>query len=126
MGKFTKYESTTSKKERPWKIHPIWRGIGCILILIIPVLSYAGSVLLVQANMKNGWVPVPRKMYSQLLGLPISLAEILVLILLIFIGFGVFVIFYSSVYKFMGPPKYGPHDAPPIRARKGTRKAKSR
>ncbi|MDA1330174.1 MAG: hypothetical protein DWG76_05855 [Chloroflexi bacterium] len=23
----------------PWKIHPVWRGIGCILFVIIPVVS---------------------------------------------------------------------------------------
>lgn len=24
----------------PWRVHPIWRGIGCLLLLILPVVAY--------------------------------------------------------------------------------------
>ena len=38
--------------------HPIWRGIGCILILIVPLLSFAGAALLVNYGLSQGW-PIP-------------------------------------------------------------------
>lgn len=25
----------------PWAVHPIWRGIGCIFAVLIPILSFA-------------------------------------------------------------------------------------
>ncbi len=122
MGKFSKYETTAQKKEAPWKIHPIWRGIGCLMMLVIPAMAYAGAKLLVAANR---WVPVPSDLLARPLGLPVSLAEIIVWILLLFIGFGIFVVFYSLIYRVMGPKKRTV-DAQPIRARKGTRKSKAR
>ena len=27
----------------PWKVHPIWRGIGCIFLVIIPIISFGLS-----------------------------------------------------------------------------------
>lgn len=126
MGKFMKYETTAKKKKRPYKIHPVWRGIGCLFLLLVPVMSYAGSTLLVAANYRNGWVPTPSDLLVKPFGLPVSYAEMIVTVLLMFIGFGIFVVVYSAVYRFIGPPKYGPTDAPPIRPRKGYRQSKSR
>ena len=28
------------EKPRPWRVHPIWRGIGCVMIVLIPIMSY--------------------------------------------------------------------------------------
>lgn len=24
----------------PWRVHPIWRGVGCILMVLIPIIAY--------------------------------------------------------------------------------------
>ncbi len=37
----------------PWKIHPIWRGIGCLLAILIPALSLSLAAYLI-ANMQGG------------------------------------------------------------------------
>jgi hypothetical protein len=29
----------TQRGPFPWRIHPIWRGIGCILIVLVPSIS---------------------------------------------------------------------------------------
>jgi len=120
MAKYDKYSARSRMQERPWKIHPIWRGIGCIMLLVIPVMAYAGAVLLVQANAEQGWLPMPREL-TQTVVLPILgpmkqfYAIAIVTVLLIIIGFGLFTLFYSLVYSMIGPPQLGPLDAPPVR-----------
>ena len=119
MGKYDKYNPQSHMAETPWKIHPVWRGIGCLMILIIPALAFAGAILVVQANADQKWVPIPAEL-SQSLTLPLFgtvesvLAVVIVAVLLALIGFGVMTILYSLVYSLIGPPRYGPQDAPPI------------
>ncbi len=125
MGKFSHFETTVRKPEAPWKIHPIWRGIGCLMMIIIPVISYAGSVLLVEANLKKHWLPFPREFYGPP-SHPLLYAEIGVAVLLSILGYLIFVIFYTVLYRFFGPPKFGPTDAPPIRRAGGKKPSKSR
>lgn len=24
----------------PWRVHPIWRGIGCLMLIILPLIAY--------------------------------------------------------------------------------------
>lgn len=125
MGKFSHYETAVRKPRAPWKIHPIWRGIGCLMMIIIPAISYAGSVILVEANLKNRWLPFPREFYGPPTH-PFLYAQIGVTVILSIFGFLVFVILYSLLYKAFGPPKYGPTDAPPIKRKGGKKRIKSR
>lgn len=119
MGKYDKFNPQTHMAETPWKIHPVWRGIGCLLILIIPIMAIAGAILVVQENARQKWVPIPTEL-SQSINLPIFgtvesfLAVMVVALLLALIGFGAVTIIYSLVYSLIGPPRYGPQDAPPI------------
>jgi hypothetical protein len=46
-------------REERNKIHPIWRGIGFLFIIIIPLLGYAASEVLLDLNGKNNWFPLP-------------------------------------------------------------------
>jgi len=120
MGKYDKYSSRSRMPERPWKIHPIWRGIGCLLILIIPVMAYAGAVVLVNMNSEKGWLPTPREL-TQTVTLPVfgpvdNFYSVLIMtFLLAIIGFGLVTIIYSIIYSAVGPSYLGPLDAPPVR-----------
>lgn len=118
MAKYSKYNPRDRMAEPRWKIHPIWRGIGCLLIIMIPIMAYAGAVLLVDANNQQGWLPVPM-ILRQVVSLPFigSVpylgARLLTSGVLMIIGFAVLMILYSMLYKIIGPPQYGPLDAPP-------------
>ncbi len=61
MGKYMKYRYQ-QVKERRWKIHPIWRGLGFLLIILVPLMSFAGAILLVRQNFQHGWVRVPAEL----------------------------------------------------------------
>jgi hypothetical protein len=109
------------------------RGIGCIMIVVIPILAYGMAVLLVNYGATRGW-PIPPNWFGppdihpflwNIQGLRTILAFIqaqnnleanliFALALTIVIG-GIMSIFYGYMYTLFGPPRYGPQDAPPIR-----------
>ncbi len=132
MGnKYAKYEYKQIKARR-WKVHPIWRGIGLVLIILVPILSWSGAYLLVRENFKNRWFEVPVELMKsvnfapllhyvpQLGGVVDSIgriyyADLALTVLFIAVGFGLLTILYGILYRTMGPERYGPVDAPPIR-----------
>ena len=127
MGKDVIYYPESHMAATTWKSNPVLRGIGCLMILIIPALAFAGAILVVQANADQKWVPIPAEL-SQGLTLPLFgtvesiLAVVIVAVLLALIGFGVMTIIYSLVYSLIGPPRYGPQDAPPIHNKPNNRR----
>jgi hypothetical protein len=127
MTKYTHYSRRPEMAERPWKVHPIWRGIGCIMAIIIPIMSYASAVLLVQQNQQQGWLPLPRELagtiYLPILGnVPYLYANLIVTLVLMLIGYGILTTMYALLYKVIGPPSLGPLDAPPVRHTPGKRR----
>jgi amino acid permease len=120
MGKYDKYSMQSRAAQRPWTIHPVWRGIGCVMIVLIPFMAYAGAVLLVQANQEQNWFPVPRDL-SQTVDVPYlgSLDNLyitlLITLVLILVGYALITVIYTLVMNFIGPPRYGAMDAPPMR-----------
>lgn len=125
MGKYDKFRQAPDVQSK-YDIHPIWRGIGCLLLLIIPVISYAGAVLVVQANGENGWLPLSGELAQTMVvpGLgpvPHLLANLVVTVLLSLVGFGLITIFYMFVYRLVGPPQLSPLDSPPVRKNRRSR-----
>jgi hypothetical protein len=109
------------------------RGIGCILLAIVPLLSYGVAVLLVNYGAKNGW-PIPpnwlgtptiHPLLLRLQGLRVIwdflrlqtnlMANLIFALAIAIVIFGVLSILYGYMFKLMGPPEYGPTDVPPVR-----------
>ncbi|NLG96814.1 MAG: hypothetical protein GX491_05595 [Chloroflexi bacterium] len=58
MPKYNEYlPRSTRRRER--KAHPIWRGVGCLLMALGPVVAYAGADVLLKQNGENNWFPMP-------------------------------------------------------------------
>ena len=125
MGRYDRYSSIQQREEKG--IHPIWRGIGCILIIVIPMMAYAGAVELVKANYEFGWMRMPAEL-AQVVQIPYIgavpnlYAYLAIGIVLLVIGYGILMIIYSIMYRAVGPSKYGPTDAPPPRRVKRRRR----
>jgi hypothetical protein len=135
MAKYYRIQKETPKKR--WEIHPVWRGIGCLLMIIIPVISYVGAVMLVRENTRRAWVQVPEELsgwvdfspiYRVLPALQplfdslgrIYYIDLILTVLLTVAGFALLTVLYSMIYSATGPDRYGPLDSPPIR--KSTRR----
>jgi uncharacterized membrane protein YphA (DoxX/SURF4 family) len=123
MGKYGKLSRQVPPPQRPWSVHPIWRGIGCLMVLIGPFIAIAAAHLLLDMNLEQGWFQIPAE-FSGPFTLPGTnttlnhfFADLLLAGVLLLIGFAVMMIVYSIIYSIMGPPRYGPLDAPPTRGR---------
>ncbi len=134
MGKYT---SMSKRKETPrvTGVNPFMKGLGCFIFLLVPPISYAMAVLLVQIGVQRGW-PLPPSWLGYVDINPIvwrlgGLAPILSLIEnqanlianLVF-AFGIMLaigsfmgVIFGYMYKFFGPSPYGPTDVPPIRVK---------
>ena len=129
MSKYSKYYKPPP--ERSSETHPIWRGIGCLMIIIVPLIAYAGAVLLVQYGVDHGW-PVPPEIVGYIhfpdwvwnapvlpgLVRPIASyrdlwAVLLVFLVLLLLLSGIFSTVYAVMYRILGPSRYTSVDAPP-------------
>lgn len=127
----TKYQQIQhAKQERPWKIHPVWRGIGCFMLILIPIMSFAAAVEFVDhppswftimtpefqrpitvAPINWDWVGF----YWQPSFLGLSIGDIIFTLLFMSVGFGLFTLFYAFLYRIVAPPRYSGYNSAPVR-----------
>lgn len=116
MSKYTRPYLHPQTSIRGIPAHPLWRGIGCIMLVVIPIVSFAAARLLVQMNTRQGWIRIPiemrRSVEVPILG-PVFAVDLAVTTLIVIIAFGLLTVVYALVYRLFGPPRYGPLDAPP-------------
>jgi len=109
--------------------HPIWQGIGCLIAIILPVVSYALADVTIQMGIKARWPFLPYQLlgaprfpdfvwkYWQIARLFSPFTQInnlygnlvLTVVYIIVLG-GLASLVYAIVYRFMGPPRLGPLD----------------
>jgi hypothetical protein len=134
MGKYTSY----SRKKPPPRIegvHPVMRGIGCIMMIVVPILSYGIAVLLVNYGATHGW-PIPPDWFGPPTIPPLLLnlqglrpilgfiqaqnnlqANLIFAVAVTVVIGGLMSMIYGFTYSLFGPPRYGPQDEPPIRVK---------
>lgn len=117
-------------KKRQTEIHPVWRGIGCLMMIITPVMSYALASLLVPVVHATGrlpsqlfqhlllpeWVfrvPVLAAVGRFLAGIDNFLALVILFFLVLIVLSFLVSLMYAAVFQVVGPKRYGPMDAPP-------------
>lgn len=115
----SKYDPTYQAKSRRSILpptHPVWRGIGCFLLIVLPIVAFAGAKLLVQANRTRRWVQIPTELagsfFVPVIG-RVVYADLAVAVGLIIIIFAILTVVYAITYKIIGIPRYGPLDSPP-------------
>ena len=101
------FHSMRSKKERERarQPHPVWRGIGLIMIVLIPILSCTISDKLIQdfkTNVEGFYLPDILKISVDipLYGMVNNFGAVLALAILVSLGlFGIFAIINAMVYR---------------------------
>ena len=119
-----------------------WRGIGCLLMIILPIFSYFAAVALLEVDSIRGVfasampglfgrVTIPRfllyvtslnPVWVWLQSINNLWVNLVFGIIILVVLSGIIGIFYSIMYNAMRPAKYGPTDAPPPKRRKGKQK----
>ena len=127
MSKYLRYEPPPQKKK---ELSPIWRGIGCLLLILIPALSYGLMLLFVPLVLNSGMVPYellsrihfPAIIYKIPLissvaifigGIDYIWVKLIIFFVILVIMTGLFTFIYTTVYQWIGPPRYTDIDAPP-------------
>ena len=133
-----KYNSRSNERRGPnpkTTVNPYMRGIGCLMMVIVPVFSYLGAAELVEEN-NFGWQYLPPEWYSQIMIPPnmtgnvifgmisgwlvdnaIYPAAIAIAAVFTFVGGGIISIVFGYMYTLLAPSKYGPTDVPPPRVK---------
>jgi len=129
MGKYVRYHTKTPGKK---PMHPVWRGIGCLLIVFVPLLSLWLMTVFVPKIVGTGRLPYQLVGHVQfpkwvlklhflesitgfigsLDNLWISIITFLVILLLLST---IVSISYALIYGAIGPARYNEMDAPPAK-----------
>jgi hypothetical protein len=114
------HESRFSNKPRlkneQKQAHPIWRGVGFGLMVLLPIISYATALILIDMNNTERWIMIPRDLLVRNQD-PLLLIKFLLTIILM-AGFAiVLTLIFQLLYSIFGPSRYGPTDVPPVAGR---------
>ncbi|MBI3150539.1 MAG: hypothetical protein HYZ21_00250 [Chloroflexi bacterium] len=138
-----KYKSSAVFREKPKQQGPhfIWRGLGCLMMIIIPAISFSAAILTVDYGLAHEWnIPyqllgtprLPDIVYSsntlwavfgRITEIQHFYAYAAVGILYMILLSGVISFIYAAIYRMLGPSRWGPLDVPPpkFKAKKYTR-----
>ena len=142
MGRSTgQYSPPGQSKSRYEETHYIWRGIGCLMAIIIPAMSIAAAIETVNYGLENRW-PIPyqllqpmrlpsifysteglRTIFNPLSAIPHLYAIVAIGLIYMVFASGLISVVYAAVYRMVGPSQYGPTDAPPTKF-KATKKSR--
>ncbi len=120
MGRFT---SVKKVEEKPPEIHPVWRGVGFLLMILEPFMAFAGAMLLIGENDKQGWVPIPPGFLvkapwwpTNTLGpWPSNILVIALVTVLLWVALFAVISFITFLsFRLFGPPRYSDTNLPPV------------
>ena len=131
MSKYVKYRIKPKPKK---EMNPIWRGIGCILIVVVPLMAFGLMLLIVPALIATGKVPYqlvgyvhfPLWAYRVMIIKNIAFfigslkdlwLNIIIFWIMVLILTTVASLLYAWVYTLVGPARYTALDAPPPKQR---------
>ena len=111
-------------------MNPIWRGVGCIFMVVAPLITFGLTAILAPIVARTGYVPFellghvafPNWVYRApfLSGIASFIASInnlwlgvVVFFVILLLLTGIFSLIYVTIIQMIGPPRYGEKDAPP-------------
>jgi len=131
MGKYKRREEPSGPNPKN-TVNPYMRGIGCLLMVIVPVFSYALGDFLAKQGFGSQVLPASWYGYweissglTQLTGIgsvarwlgsvPNLQATLAIAVVSVIVVGGIISIVYGYMYSLLAPSKYGVMDIPPPR-----------
>ncbi len=112
MSKYTNYSSERKITPAEKTVHPVWRGIGCVLMVLIPAMAFAAALLILQENAKQAWFKIPTELLVKGFGDPLILIKAIFTVVIALFLYAVFALITFIINRSFGPPRYGPTDMP--------------
>jgi len=134
MGKydyFKRAQEADTKKE----VHPVWRGIGCMMSILTPIISGAAAAMVVDFGKSQGWpflgqlggyyrlsdvfyrIAFVKIVANYISSIPDFKALALFFVVFMLLFSSVFTLINAILYRTFGPPRYSPLDAPAPRVK---------
>lgn len=113
MGKYSPYVTNTRGAAKKG-VHPIWRGIGFVMIILIPVLAYGATLLFLQENRANGWFQIPPDLIAKGFSDQMLYMKIIGTVVFSLVFYAIFNLVSFIILSIFAPPRYGPYDVPPV------------
>lgn len=120
MGRDTwKYAAQERERAAKKRMNPVWRGVGCLLLVALAVTGYLFANWFLVANFQNAWIYIPNEALNPpfvpawlfpYLGGGVMVKLIAGLLFMI-LGYGVL----SVAYAILFPIKPGETDVAPVR-----------
>ena len=121
MSRYKSQETLDREKARK-TIHPIWRSVGFIMMIVTPIVSYLATEWIVAQNQIHNYFPWPADIMAKYgdwfyNGDPLLYFKILITLFFIFVIFAIGSLITFLINSMFGGPRYGPYDVPPINAK---------
>ncbi len=114
MTKHSMFRNEYPPKPSRLPTHPIWRGIGLIIMVVLPVGSYLLANLLIENQSRFSWVIIPTDLLlNKFPKDPMILVRLLYAVLIMIIIGSILAFFTFLTASLFGPPRYDPYDVPP-------------
>jgi hypothetical protein len=126
--RYSKYRREEKSREK--ETNPVWRGIGCILILITPIVSFAIANEIMLSGTVQNYIFLPSTLRRTVtlplleVGVPYFYGTLALSVAVMVTMFAFFFVVYSFLYRALGPSPYGPTDVPPVRQRRKVKKSR--
>lgn len=88
--------------------HPIWRGIGCVLIILIPLLSFFAAGLLIDNRRFFPWLILPQEITVASFRDPLIFVKILYAVIIALLLFLLMAVVTFAVNQFSKPRRVSP------------------
>jgi len=115
MGRDTwRHQMEDKERAKRKEINPIWRGVGCFLMVVLSIAGYYFADWLLYQNEVNGWFQLAQNMIH-IDALPWLTTGVLlkfaVAVVFLIISFGLI----NLVYAILFPVQLGKYDSPPLK-----------
>lgn len=118
MGRDTyRFAGLDDDREKRKKLDPIWRGVGCLIIVFIVVFGYLLATWFIRENSIQNWIFIPAEAYNPQIHPLIDryigrgiLVRLTITFLLMIFSFGIMTSIYSIAFPVqpkemdVGPP----------------------
>jgi hypothetical protein len=116
MGHANSYSTKPKIRNEEKQAHPIWRGVGFGLMVILPIISYATALILIGMNNTEKWIAIPRDLIVRNKD-PMILIKVVMTLILMALFAIILTTIFQLLYSIFGPSRYGPTDVPPVAGR---------
>jgi hypothetical protein len=121
MGRDTwRYAQHEREREAKRRTNPIWRGVGCVLLVALAIAGYLVAGWFLRENAAQNWLYLPPELLTipRLEFLPTGIVlQLFIAFLFMLFGYGVLSIAYAIAF----PVKPGETDVPPLKRESRTK-----